>query len=513
MTQKISLAMYHLINVLFITAMMLTFYGVVNQGLFNPLILTNGVWVAFLIFVLAMMLILGQKSLRKLAQCCLSFVWSKRQILGPLSFVMLIVLQIGLIKLISAPIGWDVGRLFISNVDLLLEGNPNHANIYLSMNPNNSFFFFMMHHLSLLAEKFSSGLGSSWLFWQGLNTVFLDLGILILFFAARTFYNEKLAYLVAFLASFSLMLSPWVLVPYTDIFSFLLQALLLLLASQVLRSHNMLVRIVLSLALGFVIAVSFLTKPTNLIILIAALLIMAFKFIEKPKRIGNFGKSHILAVGIMILVSLATLWSFDTYKERQNIVTYDESAEKIWPLFIMMGLKDDGGYDSNDSNYISSIPGRSEKYSEANRIIQERLETFELGEISQFMLQKHFNNTDRGDFGWGKDGVNQIAATPATSNFQIKLRDTYYQDGTRSNNLRYYMQLMWGITLLGILITGVKPRDEKVTLILKLAILGAFMYLLIFEGGRSRYLIQFLPLFYTLSGIGWHSYLNQKGAI
>lgn len=34
---------------------------------------------------------------------------------------------------------------------------------------------------------------------------------------------------------------------------------------------------------------------------------------------------------------------------------------------------------------------------------------------------------------------------------------------------------------------------------MRLTILGVFLYLLIFEGGRSRYLIQFLPAFLILA--------------
>ena len=271
-------------------------------------------------------------------------------------------------------------------------------------------------------------------------------------------------------------------------------------------------RAILSMALGFVVAIGFLTKPINLIIVIAVLIILTVKLIEKTKLISTLNKSNVLMIALMGLVILATTFSFQTYKDHQRIVTYDETTEKIWPLFIMMGLKEDGGYDSADSNYISSIPNRAEKISEANRIIEERIGTFKPGRISQFMLEKHFNNTERGDFGWGKGGTNQIFETPATSNFQIKLGDTYYQKGTRSNNLRYYMQLMWAITLIGILMTTFKPIACMIMLILKLVILDAFLYLLIFEGGRSRYLIQFFPLFYVLSGIGWDSLFLSKSA-
>lgn len=44
---------------------------------------------------------------------------------------------------------------------------------------------------------------------------------------------------------------------------------------------------------------------------------------------------------------------------------------------------------------------------------------------------------------------------------------------------------------------------EKNILFLKLCILGGFLYLLVFEGGRSRYLIQFFPMFMLLFSLSF----------
>lgn len=46
-------------------------------------------------------------------------------------------------------------------------------------------------------------------------------------------------------------------------------------------------------------------------------------------------------------------------------------------------------------------------------------------------------------------------------------------------------------------------------MILKLSIIGSLMYLLLFEGGRSRYLIQFLPQIILLSGIYLNAYFTD----
>lgn len=45
--------------------------------------------------------------------------------------------------------------------------------------------------------------------------------------------------------------------------------------------------------------------------------------------------------------------------------------------------------------------------------------------------------------------------------------------------------------------------------VLRLGIVGGFCYLLIFEGGRSRYIIQFLPLFILLTIIVFPSVVSM----
>ena len=53
-----------------------------------------------------------------------------------------------------------------------------------------------------------------------------------------------------------------------------------------------------------------------------------------------------------------------------------------------------------------------------------------------------------------------------------------------------------------VVIFFVKDIQGGTLLIIKLTIIGALLYLLLFEGGRSRYLIQYLPFFYLLSANG-----------
>lgn len=54
--------------------------------------------------------------------------------------------------------------------------------------------------------------------------------------------------------------------------------------------------------------------------------------------------------------------------------------------------------------------------------------------------------------------------------------------------------------LLLIIALGWRSKN-KLTQILRLSIVGLFMYLLIFEGGRSRYLIQGLSVFWLMASL------------
>ena len=123
----------------------------------------------------------------------------------------------------------------------------------------------------------------------------------------------------------------------------------------------------------------------------------------------------------------------------------------------------------------------------------------------QFLLKKNTNNTSNGAFGWLQEG-NFILA-PATN----RLQQLVYPNGSHLLDYFFISQVVW-IILIVILTLGYKsPKNsESIIMILKLSIIGSLMYLLLFEGGRSRYLIQFLPQIILLAGIYLNYYLTGK---
>lgn len=74
------------------------------------------------------------------------------------------------------------------------------------------------------------------------------------------------------------------------------------------------------------------------------------------------------------------------------------------------------------------------------------------------------------------------------------------------------MQVIYVIVILGIalfIVTQYRRRNDLIEAAipawLTLSILGGYTFLLLFEGGRSRYLIQYLPLMLMASALGWEA--------
>jgi hypothetical protein len=69
---------------------------------------------------------------------------------------------------------------------------------------------------------------------------------------------------------------------------------------------------------------------------------------------------------------------------------------------------------------------------------------------------------------------------------------------------RYFSQILWvGISFLVFSFSLISFNYQKLFYFwLKLSLIGSFLFLLIFEGGSSRYLIQFFPFLLMCAALG-----------
>ncbi|ATO55039.1 hypothetical protein ATO00_09950 [Loigolactobacillus coryniformis subsp. coryniformis] len=77
------------------------------------------------------------------------------------------------------------------------------------------------------------------------------------------------------------------------------------------------------------------------------------------------------------------------------------------------------------------------------------------------------------------------------------MRSFFYNFGSRLSIHRAIDQVLWILILLGVMLSFL----ERTFLfrVLRMTFFGLLIFLLFFEGGRSRYMIQFLPVIYILA--------------
>lgn len=494
--KKIAQYFLERIDYLFLLFSILTLWGAFRSSNLSVSELPNN-FVFLLAVVIIFFFIVYSHSTSKLISSNFfkkSFLSFKRNIplISLVIFFIIILLQIFILSNITAAIGWDVG-VIISNVN-----HPDKINGYLSDYPNNQLYYFIMYFYNKILSIFSPTLNGNWLAFQILNLVFIDMAAILLFKATKKLYGKKNAYLVLYLYMFLFMLSPWMMVPYTDQISLFLTTIVLYLYSNSKNVSGFPLFLTV-IIIGTIIGISFLIKPSSIVYIIALAIIEVLKCFRK----SHFSVKTIVIACLILGSFFLPLAGFKFFMDNQGIVKIDSNRAMPWTHFVMMGLAGNGGYNFNDIKRDQAIKDPILRKESNKEVIMQRLTEHKTAGYIKFLIQKHFNNTDRGDFGWGKDGTPQMPEKKSKNNIQTFLRELYYQQGRKANILRFYMQIFWIVILIG-MAGSFKINFKKYdTLCGKLTIVGAFLYLLLFEGGRSRYLIQYLPFFLIVSSIGW----------
>lgn len=168
--------------------------------------------------------------------------------------------------------------------------------------------------------------------------------------------------------------------------------------------------------------------------------------------------------------------------------------------YLMMGAQGNGGYNSED---VASNIYEPDKSSLPRKNINEYLKRVQnMGTFGyiKFLANKFYWATADGSFGWGIDDndnfINQNTR-PYSDDFGGLLRRFYWPLGDLAYIFFTIAQMSW--ILITILLVLSFKKIERLTLLTKnwlyLTIIGANVFLLLFEAGRSRFLIQFLPVY------------------
>ncbi|WP_125566375.1 TIGR03766 family XrtG-associated glycosyltransferase [Companilactobacillus insicii] len=405
--------------------------------------------------------------------------------------ILVVIAQVLFVTYVHPEAGFDAGALHYAAISAENAKEPNMT-AYYSLYPNNLLTTLFMHWLTEI-----SGL-TSWQFFDYVTLVLVDLSATFNLLSVAI-VKRKLLGTAMYIHCAWLALFPSIIMPYTDawVLPFVSLFLLCYFIMKKLASSNTLInQIFFALsAIGFGVSVvlTYFVKPSAIVPVIAIVIIELLSWLVQKKHFTMHKVILTLAMLTLVGGSAGLTYKVANNKtQNQTYINIDKSLA-IPPIhFMAMGVYGEGGYDTKQAVEMSILRTKKEKTSYSIKMLTKRLKKLGPFGYIKFLIMKQRNNTADGTFAWLKEGhffrENQKPSNKGISN---KIKNYVFLYGRHIADFRFAAQLWW-ITLLIIIALGFGPRSDLIQL-LRLSLVGGFMFLLLFEGGRSRYLIQYLP--------------------
>lgn len=406
-------------------------------------------------------------------------------------FLLAIFAQAFLITFIHPAIGFDTSAVHNA------IRNPNTiANIgYFSVNPNNLDLLLIQHWV---AQQFHQ---TSWLFFDIVTTFLVDLSAVLNILSIAAINKDRVP-TGLYIHALWLVCFPSILVPYTDTWALpFVSAYLLCYCVTAYSTAPKLLKGITALLFGIFAVAAYFIKPSSLIPVIAIAIIEVIHLLLYPRKHQWW---WIMLLAIFFVGSTAGSYHVEQQiVKNQTLIRIYSFRAKPMVHFINMGLSGHGGYNAHDSLVMVSTMSKKKRIAYSENSIKKRLKKMGPTGYLKFLFMKHRYNTADSSFGWAMQDDALVGNPPPTKKPGIRrtIQEFIYLYGNNLGDFRFMTQIWWVLGL-GLILFAWRD-NRKVLQVLRLAILGGFLFLLGFEGGRTRYLIQFLPVFLLLATLGF----------
>lgn len=477
--EKIGQGILKFINVIYIFFMIWTLLGAIRS---SKLELNNVSNTGIGIIVIGVLIYLISKYTK--LKVILNKIISKCNSIKVAVFLscLVVILQLLFVLYTHPKIGFDLYHIYnaiIGNVDI-------------------SYFSHCTNNLPiLLIQKFICNIfhNISWLLLDIVTIFLVDVSALFNL-CTISLVNKKYLISGIYVHLMWLLLFPMIIVPYTDTWVLPFVSLFILMWVLISKKNlNYSLKIMCSIIMGIAIIGAYFIKPSSIIAVIAIVIVELIKWIF----FGNLGEITIKSIGILFFVCISStvfFWGTESLINNQKYIPI-EAKKSIPPIhFVAMGMIGQGGYNSADAEEMFMAKDTQEMKEISKKKIKERIEEKGILGYIKFLLYKQNMNTADGTFGWNAEGQFLNQKMPKKG-IKRKIAEYIYPEGEKIHDFFFVAQIWW-ISWLFILLFGFKKSNDKVVQMTRLAIIGGMIFLLLFEGGRSRYLIQFLPSFLIL---------------
>lgn len=135
----------------------------------------------------------------------------KRKLLILLSWLLVLLYQFVIVNSLYTQVGWDSGAI----INAALKVNLENSNAYLSVYPNNLFLVEIFQFVFFLTK---ANIENAYLIAGLLNIILVDIAGMMMIEICKIALDRKRAVISSFLYFVLIAGSPWLIVPYSDIF-------------------------------------------------------------------------------------------------------------------------------------------------------------------------------------------------------------------------------------------------------------------------------------------------------
>lgn len=408
--------------------------------------------------------------------------------------------------------------------------HPREYSDYLSRCPNNvliTYIYWIVY--KLVPSDWPAN--SATLLMQLLTILALDGAILSI---PHVFgrISKRVGDTAFMMAIFLLGISGHIILVYTDLFTLILSITAINIALNIMSVSGQVnsgcdgIKYYSNFVfLGFLTILLYQMKPSSIIGVLAFLIIWILTYFERVNIKKCFRLIISAAVlGVSALFANLLFGAAIAYHMQLN---YDPSQSYPMSHFMAMGLRDRGGFNYEDRIKVSEFNTKKEKNDYSVGVIKERLMNYGMDGYTSFLLKKANYTLSDGTFSFGKWDSMYIYDEQTENGFLSIFQKTKLADFVRSiydvNSSRYLLisslqQVIYIVMLVGILCGAsflYRDVDSAETLFdtsdtsinqfiwsICISILGALLFLMLFESGRSKYVLQFMPYMLLFASVG-----------
>ena len=433
-------------------------------------------------------------------------------------FIALIfIMQIVFAVLIYRNIGFDCSVVVNTAIDM---ANGIFTQVeYFSKYSNNIFLMLLLEGIFRVVKLF--GVTNYLLVAIIFNIIVVDLAIILINLTCKKTLKNNYKCIDLFFTIPMLAFTPYIGVVYSDTLSLIFTIAILyfyICYKESAKVKNLVATIIFS-------TIGLLLKPTNIIILIAIVIIesinVILSFLKNRKESGKKILKNICKNILISAVSFLTIYSlYMGYRDLRlnKYISKSDYENNGFPFthFIMMGLKPTevegkyyGLYREEDVIATQQQIGIANKKEYNISEIKNRLNKLGIKGYVSYLYDKYTFIISDGTFFYGNEG--SFYTSPPCNSSELAQKIQYYVYVDKEGYIKYtrnIMQGIWTSVIIVILIDTIlnfRKKESDYINISRLALIGIIMFILIFEA-RSRYLINYLPIFvivwsYSMSNI------------